>query len=174
MSVLLPVWVRTRLHAATGLGLLGGLLGGGLLVGVLLGRWVTPRLPRRATLAGAFLLCSSPPFFALAGSSTLPLTAAVFVVSGILGGVLNPIIGGFQYSRVPEAMQARVFGTTKATAWAGIPLGSVLGGVLASTAGLTAALTICGVVMFAATLPPSLFPVWRGLDRSAPATMVPV
>jgi MFS family permease len=168
-SVLLPVWVHDRLPRPQALGLIGGTLGAGLLLGVLVGAWLGPRLPRRTTYAVGSLIAASPPFFALAAWVALPPILVVCVVCGVAGGVLNPIIGAVLLERVPSRLQARVLGTVKASAWVGIPFGSLVGGLLAQTIGLRGALLACGVVMLLATIPPFVFPAWRGLDRRRPA-----
>jgi MFS family permease len=168
MSVLLPVWVHDRLHRAAALGLVGGTLGAGMLIGVLAGAWLGPRLPRRATFAVATLIGSSPPFFALAAAGSLPPVLVVCVVAGVAGGMPNPILGAVQFERIPTGLQARVLGATKASAWIGVPFGSLVGGGLAQTVGLRAALVAGGVLMLLASLAPFVFPSWRGLERAVP------
>ncbi|HEY8302255.1 MAG TPA: hypothetical protein VIG48_10175 [Jatrophihabitans sp.] len=69
------------------------------------------------------------------------------------------------YERIPPALQARVLGVVKASAWLGLPLGSLAGGVLTQTVGLDAALVVCGAIMLVATAAPSVFPVWGQMDR---------
>ena len=165
-SVLLPVWVRNRLHHAAALGLVGGTLAAGLLGGVLIGAWLGPRLPRHMGYAIGSLVGGAPVFFALAASASLPPVLIVCVISGIAGGVVNPIIGATQFERVPVHLQARVLGAIKASAWLGVPLGSLLGGGLAGTVGLGGALLVCGAIMFAITLAPFVFPVWAELNRA--------
>jgi MFS family permease len=172
LAVLLPVWAHDRIHEPQALGLVGGAMGLGMLVGVLGVAWLGTRLPRWRTYAVGGLIAASPPFFALAAFGAVPPVVAVCVVSGIGGGVMNPIIGAVQWERVPPQLQARVLGATKASAWLGIPFGSLLGGLLAERAGLTAALVGCGVGMLLATLAPFVFPSWRGLDR-APGERLP-
>jgi MFS family permease len=161
----LPVWVHDRLHRPEALGLVGGTLGVGLLLGVLAGAWLGPRLPRRSTYAVGGLIAASPPFFALAAWASLPPVLTVCVVCGIAGGALNPIIGAVQFERIPPRLQARVLGAAKASAWVGIPFGSLVGGFSADAVGLTGALLGCGALMLATTLAPVVFPVWRELDR---------
>ncbi len=56
----------------------------------------------------------------------------------------------------------------KASAYLGIPFGSLFGGLLAQAVGLTAACVAAGVIMLVVTIAPLVFPVWRGLDRGAP------
>jgi MFS family permease len=172
-SVLLPVWAHDRAHRAIALGLVGGTLGVGLLGGVVAGAWLGPRLPRRLMYAAGSLIGGAPPFFALAAWAALPPVLPVVLICGLAGGVLNPISGAAMYERVPARLQARVLGAVKASAWLGIPLGSLFGGLLAGTAGLTAALLTCGALMLLATLAPSVFPAWRGLDRETAATASP-
>jgi MFS family permease len=164
-SVLLPVWVRDELHHAEALGLIGGVLAAGLLAGVLLGAWLGPRLPRRMGYAIGSLVGGAPLFFALAAWASLPPVLTVCVISGVAGGVVNPIIGATQFERVPAHLQARVLGAIKASAWLGIPFGSLVGGVLAGTIGLRGALLVCGAIMLVITLAPFAFPVWAELNR---------
>ena len=168
-SVLLPVWARDRLHSPSGIGLLGGSLSLGLLVGVLVGAWLGPRLPRYWTYAIGFLIAGAPPFFVLAAFPTLPVPVVVAFVCGVAGGGLNPITGAALYQRIPPELQARVLGMSKAGAWAGIPLGSLLGGIVTGALGLTAALAAFGGAMLLTTLAPFVLPAWRELDET-PAT----
>jgi MFS family permease len=111
------------------------------------------------------LIAASPPFFALAAWASLAPVLPLVLICGVAGGVLNPISGAVLYERIPARLQARVLGTVKASAWLGIPVGSLFGGLLAQTAGLTAALVISGSFMLLVTLSPFVFPAWRGLDR---------
>lgn len=173
-SVLLPVWARTRVHDAAAMGAVGGAGGLGLLGGVLLGAWLGPRLPRHTTFATGYLLGAFPPFVVLAFTTSLSVVLPVMVFSGIAGGVLNPINGAVLYERVPPHLQARVLGAVKASAWVGIPFGSLIGGALTAGAGLTAALLGCGAVMFLTTLTPFVFPVWRTMDHAPDSAPVGV
>jgi MFS family permease len=166
-SVLLPVWVRDRLHDPTALGFIGGAMGIGALAGVLLGAWLGSRMPRRITYALGYLIGASPPFFALAVSTTLVPVVVISVVAGIAGGVLNPIIGALLYERIPPAMQTRVLGTIKASAWIGVPFGSLLGGGLIAAIGLRPALLWMGAAMLVTTLAPFVFPAWRTMNRAS-------
>jgi MFS family permease len=168
-SVLIPVWVRERLHHPSGLGLIGGASAIGLVIGALAGTWLGHRMPRHAAFAIGFLLGGSPVFIALAVSATLPPVLVVGVLSGLAGGVLNPIVGAVAYERVPAQLQARVLGAFRSSAWIGIPFGSLLGGALTERIGLRNALLVTGAAMFVTTLAPFVFPAWRGLDRSVPA-----
>ena len=166
MSVLLPLWARDRVHHAVAIGIIGGAAGVGLLAGVLLGAWLVPKLPRRQTYIVAFLIAGTPPLLATAATVSTGVVAAVTVISGIAGGLLNPINGAVLYERVPDAFRARVLGAVKASAWIGIPFGPLLAGVFAESTGLTTTLLGCATLMLAATLTPFVFPAWRGLDRA--------
>jgi len=165
-SVLLPVWVRARLNDPAALGFIGGAMGIGALVGVLVGAWIGSRLPRWGTYSFGSLLGASPPFAVLAFSNTLIPVLVVSVVAGIAGGVLNPIIGAVLYERIPPAMQTRVLGTIKASAWVGIPFGSLVGGGLATAIGLRATLLVMAAAMLITTLAPFAFPSWRTMNRA--------
>jgi MFS family permease len=169
IAVLLPVWAHDRVHRAIAIGLVGGVLGAGLLVGVMAGAWLGPRLPRRMIYAVGQLIAASPPFFALAAWASLSPVLPLVLICGVAGGVLNPISGAVMYERIPSQLQARVLGAVKASAWLGIPFGSLLGGLLAQTTGLTAALVTSGSLMLLVTLAPFVFPSWRGLDREPAA-----
>ena len=164
-SVLLPVWAHDRVHDATALGWVGGAWGAGMLVGALGGAWLGPRLPRWPALAFGSLLSASPPFFALAGWASVPWQLPVFALTGVVGGVLNPILGAVEFERIPPRLHARVLGAIKASAWVGIPFGALVGGALAQGPGLTTALLACGSAMLLATLAPFVFPSWRTVDR---------
>jgi len=168
-SVLLPVWAHDRVHRAEALGLVGGVWGLGMLAGALAGAWYAHRLPRRAALTIGLVLSASPPFFLLAGSTSLALLLPLFLLTGVLGGVLNPIFGAVEMERIPARLQARVLGAIKASAWLGLPFGSLLGGALTTQLGLSPALVACGSLMLVVTFAPVVFPAWRGLERPAPA-----
>lgn len=173
-SVLLPVWAHDRVHRAIAIGLVGGVLGVGLLGGVLVGAWLGPRLPRRLIYSVGMLVSASPPFFALAAWASLSPVLPIVLFCGLAGGVMNPISGAVMYERIPPQLQARVLGAVKATAWLGIPFGSLFGGLVTQAAGLTVALVLSGSLMLVVTLGPFVFPAWRGLDRQPSATAMGV
>jgi MFS family permease len=164
-SVFIPVWVHTRLHQPSGLGLIGGAMAAGLVCGALASTWLGYRMPRYLTYAICFLLDGCPVFIALAFSAALPPVMVVAALAGLAGGVLNPIIGAVTYERVPARLQASVLGAFRSSAWIGIPFGSLLGGTLTEGIGLRDALLATGAAMFVTTLAPFVFPSWRGLNR---------
>jgi MFS family permease len=89
----------------------------------------------------------------------------VAALGGLAGGALNPIIGAVAYERIPAHLQASVLGAFRASAWIGIPFGSLLGGALTEWIGLRDALLVTGTAMFLTTLAPFVFPSWRGMNR---------
>lgn len=166
LAVLLPVWVQDRLGAPEALGLIIGAGGVGGLLGNLIGAWLGPRLPRRATYAVGFLIGGAPLFVALAASSTLWLPLTVAFIGGVSTGSINPILGAVAYERIPPPLLARVMGVVKASAWVGIPIGPLLAGILVDNAGLQTALLIAAAGMLAATLPPFVLRVFAEMNRS--------
>ncbi|HEV3169513.1 MAG TPA: MFS transporter [Actinocrinis sp.] len=174
-AVLLPVWVRSHLHSPSSLGLIAGAMEIGALIGNIAGAWLGPRLPRRATYSVGWLLSGAPRFAVLVLAGTLSPILAVFAFVGLSGGAINPIIGALSYERVPPHLHARVLGTIKASAWIGIPFGSLIAGALTETVGLRATLIAAGATYFATTLAPFVSPTWHGMDhRPPPAPPGPV
>lgn len=121
--------------------------------GNLIGAWLGPPLPRRATYAIGFLIGGAPLFVALEASSTLwpPLTVAF--IGGLSTSSINPILGAVAYERIPPPLLARVMGVVRASAWVGLPIGPLLAGILVDNAGLQTALLVAAAGMLAATLP---------------------
>ncbi|MEV7414279.1 MFS transporter [Streptomyces sp. NPDC089919] len=160
-GVLLPVHAKEELGGPEALGLLGALFGGGALVGALVFSAVGERFPRRAVFAVAFLL-SGPPRWAVAAltGTTLPL-AVTMALGGIGAGMLNPVLTGVVFERVPEELRSRVAGVSMAGAELAMPVGALTAGVLVQAAGVTPALLALGGVYLLATLSPLVFPVWR-------------
>ena len=164
-TVLWPVWAHEIAHSSVALGLLGGAMGLGAVAGNAVVTWLGPRLPRRLTYAAGFFAGGAPRFVALAlASSVAPVLAVVFVAGLGVGGI-SPIVGAVEYERVPRHLQARVLGAVGASAWAGIPFGSLAGGLAVSAFGVRPALLAAGAIYALATLAPFVFPVWRQMDR---------
>lgn len=166
-SVLLPIWAKENLGSPLALGTVAAVAGCGSVAGNALLAWLGPRLPRRPTFALSFLAAGAPRFLVLALSPRLAPVLAVAAVSGLGAGGLNPPLSAVEYERVPPALRARVLGTIKALAWAGMPFGGLLGGRLADSLGLRAALAACGAAYLTATLAPFAFPSWKGMEREA-------
>ena len=164
-AVLFPVWAHQVARSSVALGLLGGAMGVGSVTGNALTTWLGPRLPRRRTYAVGFFVGGAPRFLALALASGISPVLAVVLVGGLGVGGINPVLGAVEYERVPRRLQARVLGAVGASAWAGIPFGSLAGGVAASTFGLRPALLAAAAIYGVTTLAPFVFPVWGQMDR---------
>ncbi|WP_329306879.1 MFS transporter [Streptomyces sp. NBC_01260] len=167
-AVLLPVHASAELGGARDLGLLTALFGAGGLTGALLYGAVGHRCSRRAVFSVCVILCGAPRFLvaALTGT-TLPL-AVTMVLSGIAGGVLNPILTTVIYGSVPDALRSRVSGAITAGCELAMPVGGLAAGLLVESAGASGALLAMGGVYLLATLSPLVFPAWRTMD-SEPA-----
>lgn len=166
-AVFMPVWISDVIGDPAALGLLAGTFGAGAVAGNVLFTWLAPRMPRFWTFGIAFLLAGSPRFFAMALTDGLTLVIAVSAVSGLATAALNPILSAVMYERIPEPLQARVFGLTSALSWLGIPVGALLGGFAVTGLGVTGALLAGGVVYLAATLMPFAQRIWRDMDRTS-------
>lgn len=165
-AVLVPVWAHEVAHSVLALGLIGGVFSFGAVAGNAVTTWLGPRLSRRRlTYAVGFVLAGAPRFVALALAATVSPVLVVVLVGGLGAGGINPILGAVEYERVPRHLQARVLGAVNASAWAGIPFGSLAGGVAVSAFGLRPALVAGAAVYLVATLTPFCFPVWRAMDR---------
>ncbi|HEY5186801.1 MAG TPA: MFS transporter [Actinomycetes bacterium] len=111
------------------------------------------------------------PLFVLAALSSVSPVLAVAFIAGLGVGGINPILGAVEHERVPRHLQTRVLGALGATAWAGIPVGTLLGGALVDGLGLRAALVITGVAYLITTLAPFVFPARRGMDDLGPTRL---
>ncbi|HEY7069894.1 MAG TPA: MFS transporter [Acidimicrobiales bacterium] len=165
-AVLTPVWAQEVAGSPIALGVLGGIFGAGAVAGSFLVTWLAPRLPRRRTFGIAFMLASAPRYLALALASTISPVLPLYLLGGLGAGGINPLLGAVQYERVPRHLQARVLGALGATAWAGIPIGTLGGGVAVAGLGIRGALAAAAVAYFLATLAPFVFPAWRAMDVS--------
>ena len=164
-EVMVPVWVRDGVGTPAALGLISGIGGGGAVLGSLLGAWLAPKLPRWSLFSVSYVISGAPRFAALAISDSLVLTLAVWFVSEVFSGTLNPVIGAAAYERIPPELRARVLGVLRSTAWLGLPFGALAGGYFTEAWGLHTALWVFAGAYFVTTLAPFVFPAWRQLDR---------
>jgi MFS family permease len=164
--VVMPVLAREAYGDATDLGLMYGVLGGAGLAGALAYSAVGHRLPRRRTFVGCF---SVLPVMYLALATLPPFPAALVALSlvGLAAGPLNPLIFTVAAEIVPSRLRGRVFGATRAGAWASIPAGILLGGVVVQTFGVVATLLVIGLSYLAVTSYGFFNPAFRELDRRA-------
>lgn len=164
-TVLFPVWAHDVARSSVALGLFGGAAGLGAVAGNALVTWLGPRLPRRMTYAVGFLVGGAPRYLAVALAASVSPVLAVAFVAGLGIGGINPVVGAVEYERVPRHLQARVLGAVGASAWAGIPFGSLAGGLAVSVFGLRPALLAAAALYGVTTLAPFVFPVWRQMNR---------
>lgn len=163
-AVLLPVHASAELGGAGDIGLLTALFGAGGLAGALLYGAVGHRFSRWAVFTVCVLLCGAPRYVvaALTGT-TLPL-AVTMALSGLAGGVLNPILTTVIYGTIPDELRSRVSGVITAGCELAMPVGGLAAGLLVESAGVKGALLAMGGVYLLATLSPLVFPVWRTMD----------
>ncbi|MFE7353593.1 MFS transporter [Streptomyces sp. NPDC057543] len=167
-AVLLPVHASTELGGARDIGLLTALFGAGGLTGALLYGAFGHRYSRRAVFTVCVVLCGAPRYAvaALTGT-TLPL-AVTMALSGLAGGVLNPVLTTVIYGSVPDELRSRVSGVLTAGGELAMPVGGLAAGLLVESAGVRGALLAMGGVYLLATLSPLVFPAWRTMDGAGP------
>ena len=169
-AVFIPSWIKDTVGDPRVLGTIAGAFGLGSAIGAFGYAWLAPRLSRYVVFSVGTLLAGSASFFVLALTDNLLVVLAVYFFSGIASGPINPILSSTMFERVPQPMQARVFGFTGSLAWAGIPMGGLYGGILADSLGLRAALLITATIYLAITLIPLVIrSPWQGLQRPEPA-----
>lgn len=164
-AVLLPVYATDVLGTALGLGAAFGAMGIGALAGTVVFGAIGHRLRLRPTLGAALLLMGAPRFGLLALTDDVRLVIAGVFLCGIAAGAVDPIVATVLLRRVPDALQARVFGAMTAAVLAAMPAGALLGGLLVERIGLRPALVAAGGCYLLVTLTPFVFPVWRAVDR---------
>ena len=162
--VVMPVLAREAYGSATDLGLMYGILGGAGLVGALAYSALGHRLPRRITFVGCFSVLPVM-YLALATLPPFPAALAALALVGFAAGPLNPLLFTVSAEVVPTRLRGRVFGATRAGAWASIPLGILLGGVAVEALGVAVTLFAIGICYLAVTSYGFFNPAFRELDR---------
>ncbi|MDQ3670977.1 MAG: MFS transporter [Actinomycetota bacterium] len=162
--VVMPVLAREAYGSATDLGLMYGALGGAGLAGALAYSAFGHRLPRRLTFVGCFSVLPVM-YLALATLPPFPAALAALALVGFAAGPLNPLLFTVSTELVPARLRGRVFGATRAGAWASIPLGILLGGLVVETLGVAATLLVIGLCYLAVTSYGFFNPAFRELDR---------
>ena len=168
-GLLLVVWARERFGSAGPIGYIGGALGAGAVLGAVLVSTLGPRLPRRSAFGVAFVIAGPPRLLVLIADLPLWVVVAVWAVSGIGAGAINPLLGAAEYDRIPRPLQARVLGALGGIAWAGIPFGALLAGALVAATSLRTALIAGAVLYLVANLDPFVRSAWSLMNRSAAA-----
>jgi MFS family permease len=164
-GLLLLLWVQRHYGSADRVGVTAAVFGVGAVAGTAAMVAIGARLPRRWTFAVAFLVGGAPRFAVLALPVSFPVVLAVWCLSGVACGAINPVLGAAQYEVIPRALQARVLSTVNALAWAGIPFGALLAGALVNAAGLTTALVVGAVLYLVVTLDPFVRRSWDLMNR---------
>lgn len=156
LSVYIPLWARDAARSPVALGLCSGAFALGAVLGNVAFAAAADRLPRLATLSVGLIVGGAPRFLILGLSSSRVLVAAVMLVAGAGFSAINPVLGAVMYERIPQRLQARVFGVALGAAFAGMPIGGIVGGVAAQTFGLRTSALVTGGMCLAATLTPVL------------------
>ncbi|HET8643623.1 MAG TPA: MFS transporter [Pseudonocardiaceae bacterium] len=172
-AVLLPVYAIEVLGSSFGLGAVFGAMGVGALFGAAIFGAIGHRLAPRRTLGVAFVLMGAPRFGLLAATDDLRLVLAGVFLCGVAAGTIDPLIATVLVRRVPEELQARVFGVLTAAVLTVMPVGALLGGSLVEAVGLRPALLGGAACYLLVTLSPFVFRTWRALDRAPYGSLTP-
>lgn len=169
--IIMPVLAREAYGGATDLGLMYGVMGGAGLAGSLAFSVWGHRLPRQRLFVCCFAIV---PVVYLALATLPPLGAALvaLAIAGLASGPLNPLLLTVASEIVPVQMRGRVFGATRASAWASIPLGILIGGFVVQTIGVAVTLLGIGICYGAVTGYGFFNPAFHDLDRR-PGPTVP-
>jgi MFS family permease len=162
--VLMSVFARQEFGSAADLGLIYGVFGGAALAGSLAFSAVGHRLPRRRTFVTCFAVFPLM-YLVLATLPSLGVTLLGAAVFGLAAGPINPLLATIQFEIVPEGLRGRVFGATRASAWAAIPLGVLLGGVVVEAFGVAATFLVIGLAYLAVTAFGFFNPAFHEMDR---------
>jgi MFS family permease len=165
-QVLVPVWARESGHGPAVIGLNSSVMGLAAVGGSLVAAAVAHRMRRRVVFFVAFLLSGPPRFLVLVMDAPVWVIVVVFAMSGLCGGLINPILGAIFFERVPRWLLGRVNALTDSLAWAGIPLGGLIAGAAVAAAGLSPVLVACGTAYFLTIGLTGLRREWREMDRS--------
>jgi MFS family permease len=170
--VLLPVWIRDHGYGPAQTGLILTAFAITATAFALAAAAIGDRIPRRLAFILGFLVAGAPRFLVLALDVPLWMVLAVFAISGMGAGFVNPVLGALFIERIPRAMLGRVSSLAESLGWAGIPLGGILAGAAIAGIGLSPALLVTGAAYFVATVTPPLWgrtENWGGRVRPTPA-----
>lgn len=163
-SVALPAYVKHFFGSAVLLGVLSACIGGAAFVSTIIFGTIGHRLPRRLTFALGFMALSVR-FFVFALVPFLPVLIIANIMSGLGAGPINPIIYTVEQEVVPPQMRARVFGTTTAGAYIGIPLGAFLCGYLIQWVGILPSMFVIGICYLLTTTSLLVNPALKDMAR---------
>ncbi len=164
IAVLLPIYAQRESGEAAALGLPVAALGaGGLFGAALYGRFgASFRLHRTVGLG---LLLSGPPKYLVLGvAAPLEAVIAVFFVSSLAAGPVNPMLAALQLRRIPPRLRGRVLGATMSGVVATIPLAVLLAGILADALPVASILAAGAAVYVVVGLIPLVSGTFRGFS----------
>lgn len=162
--VLMSVFAREEFGSAADLGVMYGVFGGAALAGALAFSAIGHRLPRRRTFVSCFALFPLV-YLTMATLPSLPVALAALAVVGFAAGPINPLLATIQFELVPTNLRGRVFGATRAGAWAAIPLGILLGAFVVDAVGVAPTFLAIGVCYLAVTGFGFFNPAFHEMDR---------
>jgi len=141
-----PVYMRTVFGEEQGavlLGLLIGAFGGASFASGLLFSWRGDRIKNQPRFLAIIFCLISFRFIAFAIFVPYEVLLIVYVISGLMGGPINPILVTIMYKRVPDTMRGRVFGILSAGVLVAMPLGGLIGGIFAEWLRMEVMLVLC-------------------------------
>ncbi|GHC91599.1 MFS transporter [Nocardiopsis terrae] len=165
MSLALPVWAHEGGWGAEAVGLVAGTLGGASVVGSLVAAWVGHRLPRRAAFFAAMVIAGPPRVLVLALDVPLWVVLVVWAVSGLGGGLINPILSAVIFERLPGHMVGRGMSMVGALARVGAPIAAPGIGAAIGLLGVSPVLAAGAAVYLAAVALPAFGRAAKRLER---------
>ncbi len=165
MSLALPVWAYEGGWGPEAVGLVAGALGGASVVGSLLAVWVGHRLPRRAVFFAAMAVAGPPRILVLAMDVPLGAVLVVWAVSGLGGGLINPILSAVIFERLPVHMVGRGMSMVGALTRLGAPIAAPGIGAAIGLLGVAPVLVAGAAVYLAAVALPAFGRAAQGLER---------
>ena len=164
-GVLMPVWARDSGHGPAAIGAATASLGLAATIASLGAAAIAHRLPRRSAYLIGYAVGGAPRFLVLVTGAPLWLVLAVFAISGLGLGFINPILGAVTYELIPRPLLGRVFALADSASWAGIPAGGPAAGLLIAATGLAPVLIAFGCAYLLVTSLAGLRPEWAEMDR---------
>lgn len=165
MSLALPIWAHEGGWGPQAVGLVAGALGGASVAGSLLAVWIGHRLPRRAAFFAAMVIAGPPRILVLALDVPLWVVLAVWAVSGLGGGLINPILSAVIFERLPRHMVGRGTSMVGALARLGAPVAAPGIGVAIGLLGVAPVLVAGAAVYLAAVALPAFGRAAKGMER---------
>lgn len=166
LPVAITVFAEEEYGNAADLGLMWGVFGGAALVGALAYSATGHRLPRRSTFVTCYATIPLV-YLTLATTPSLSVALGALAVVGLAAGPINPLLFTVQTEIVPAQMRGRVFGATRACAWAAIPLGVLLGSFVIGALGVATTFLIIGICYAAVVVYGFFNPAFHEMDRIA-------